>query len=669
MSFAPVRPAQIDFSDPAAPQSIDGGDTYPARHLALQQAQHVYLRGSGLPRRWAGRARFTVLETGFGLGDNFLATWQAWRDDPQRCTQLWFIAVERHPPSAADLARAHQGSHLPGLAQQLRERWPPATPDLHRVDFDAGRVHLLLLWADLRRALPEIVAQVDAFYLGGLAPSLNATMWDDSALRRLHRLAAPASSLATSSVDAPVHAALRTAGFELNLAPGFAHAPHMTIGRFVPRQLPSLPPGRLPRGGGDALVVGAGLAGAAVAHALAAQGMTVTVLDQHDQPSQEASGNPAGLYHGIVHGQDGPHARWLRAASLWAHAQYQPWVAQGLIEGQAAGLLRAERELDLMGMRRLLERQKLPADWVQALDLDEARVRSGTTWRAPAWYYPRAGWVSPPMLVRHCLGRSGIEWRGGRRVARLRALGEQWQALAEDGTVLASAGCLILANSAQAMSLLAPVLGAGFADVFHTPTAWLQTTRQPAWRMSRGQISLWSRARRVLPLPIAGNGYALSLPKSGAMSGGLMFGASAQWDDDEPQPRDSDHIENLAILGRLTGWRAAPRDATRALLGRVGWRMQTPDRLPWLGPVPTPQVSDSARSDQARFIARVPGLYLFTGLGARGLTHAPLAAELLASWITGAPMSAPASLVDALDVARLSVKAAVHAQRLRLNQS
>ena len=36
--------------------------------------------GNGLPGRWAGRDRFVVLETGFGLGLNFLATWRAWRE-------------------------------------------------------------------------------------------------------------------------------------------------------------------------------------------------------------------------------------------------------------------------------------------------------------------------------------------------------------------------------------------------------------------------------------------------------------------------------------------------------------------------------------------------------------------------------------------------------------
>ena len=49
------------------------------------QARHVFLGGNGLPERWQGRDRFVVLETGFGLGNNFLATWAAWRSRSPRC--------------------------------------------------------------------------------------------------------------------------------------------------------------------------------------------------------------------------------------------------------------------------------------------------------------------------------------------------------------------------------------------------------------------------------------------------------------------------------------------------------------------------------------------------------------------------------------------------------
>jgi tRNA 5-methylaminomethyl-2-thiouridine biosynthesis bifunctional protein len=106
----PIEPAAIDFGAGAGPgsaRSITYGDIYhPAAAAAGAQARHVFLGGNGLPQRWRGRARFVVAETGFGLGHNFLATLAAWRADPRRCARLHYLAVDLHPPSRADLARA-----------------------------------------------------------------------------------------------------------------------------------------------------------------------------------------------------------------------------------------------------------------------------------------------------------------------------------------------------------------------------------------------------------------------------------------------------------------------------------------------------------------------------------------------------------------------------------
>ena len=168
MSFGPVATGTLDFDEDGTPRSPDYGDVYHARAGAWAQAEHVFLRGNGLPQRWQGRRRFTVLETGFGLGNNFLATWQAWRLSPQRPERLDFISVEKHPLRRDDLARAHRGRHSPEaqpLVDALLAAWPPLTPDIHTLLFDGGRVRLLLVFADIADAVPELVAGVDAFFL------------------------------------------------------------------------------------------------------------------------------------------------------------------------------------------------------------------------------------------------------------------------------------------------------------------------------------------------------------------------------------------------------------------------------------------------------------------------------------------------------------------------
>ncbi|HEX2012572.1 MAG TPA: tRNA (5-methylaminomethyl-2-thiouridine)(34)-methyltransferase MnmD, partial [Roseateles sp.] len=405
MKTQPILPARVDFSDNAVPRSPHYGDVYHARAGAFAQARHVFLGGNGLPGRWAGRTRFVILETGFGLGNNFLASWATWRDDPARCERLVFISIEKHPLTRTDLARAHAGSPEPELAAQLQRAWPPLTPNLHALDFEDGRVRLLLALGDARDWLAELVAEVDAFYLDGFSPALNPDIWDRYTLKSLGRLAAPDATAATWSTAPQVHEHLRGAGFEVEKRPGFAKKGRMTVARFAPRHRVQRPAGREPLAAGarTVLVIGAGLAGAACAWALQRQGLAVTVLDARTAPAQGASGNPGGLFHGTFNPGDGPHARLNRAAALACQRSLAalpplPWLQQGL--------LRLETSHELAWMRARLAEQGLPDDYLQVLDAAEAAALSGLPLTQPAWFYPGGGALPPADYVQALLKAS-----------------------------------------------------------------------------------------------------------------------------------------------------------------------------------------------------------------------------------------------------------------------
>ena len=80
----PIVPGEIAFSENGIPASPAYGDVYHSADGGLQQARNVFLQGCALPSAWQGASRFVILETGFGLGLNFLATWQAYRERPGR---------------------------------------------------------------------------------------------------------------------------------------------------------------------------------------------------------------------------------------------------------------------------------------------------------------------------------------------------------------------------------------------------------------------------------------------------------------------------------------------------------------------------------------------------------------------------------------------------------
>ena len=632
MKTEPIRPAQIDFSSgmPAAPAF---GDVYHPRIGALAQAQHVFLHGNQLPQRWRGRRRFVIVETGFGLGNNFLASWDAWRGDVQRCEQLVFVSVERHPPRTADLRRAHEGSPLPELAEQLVHAWPPLTPNLHALDFEGGRITLLLALGDVAAVLRSLRGSADAFFLDGFAPARNPDMWQPRVLKALGRMAAPGATLATWSAARDLRAGLTAAGFEVQLGQGIGGKRDITLARFAPRFQPLVrPSGAVPEAT-EAVVIGAGLAGSFAAQALAQAGLAVTVLERHAAPAQETSGNPGGLFHGTVNADDGPHARLLRAAALHAQVQYALALAAG-VPGWVQGLLRLdEPSSGLPRMAALLARQGLPSDYVQALDGVAASALAGVPLLRPAWFYPGGGWMAPGPLAAHALTGDRVRFVGGVSAARLQRVGEIWQVLDAEGRLLAAAPVVVLAHATSAAALLQN-LGHAVWPLQHT----------------RGQVTHWAGATPLL-MPVAGDGYAIPLP------GGLLCGATREVEDPgEPALREADHRFNIERLRRLCGL-GAPSDPAR-WLGRTGWRLHAHDGLPVAGALPLPAWPEGTRADQARLLPREKGLFVLTALGARGLTLAPLLGRLVAAMATGMPWPLEQDLADAIDPARWRVRAA-----------
>jgi tRNA 5-methylaminomethyl-2-thiouridine biosynthesis bifunctional protein len=121
--------------------------------------------------------------------------------------------------------------------------------------------------------------------------------------------------------------------------------------------------------------------------------------------------------------------------------------------------------------------------------------------------------------------------------------------------------------------------------------------------------------------------------------------------DEETGVREEDHRRNLeALATAVPQWREMLTAIDPgSLKGRVGYRCATPDYLPIVGAVPDYEaflhtyrgLRKNAKQTIAARGPYMPGLYLTTGHGSRGLTSTPLAAQVLASQICGeaAPLS------------------------------
>jgi len=639
----PILPARLERSPEGLLYSSGFGDFYHSRDDALGQAHEVFLAGNELPQRWRGRERFTIVETGFGAGLNFLATWAAWREDARRSTRLHFVSCELHPFTREDLALIHAAwPDLATLAAELRAQWPVLAPGLHRLNLDDGRVTLTLHLGDAAEGLARIDARADALYLDGFAPAKNPALWSERIFHLLAGLAAPGATLATWSVAGEVREGLRRAGFATEKAPGFGTKWQMLRGRLAREPRPLCAP-LADTAGRHALVIGAGLAGCTVAERLAERGWAVELIDRAPAPASGASGNLAGVLRPLPSLDDNLMSRLTRAGSLYAWRRIHQLQARGLaLHADDCGVLHLGRDTaQEVKMRAVVERLALPTDHLRFVGVDEAAELAGCAVANGGWWFAGSGWVQPPSLCAASLEAAGGRVRGhfGQTVARLGYCGGAWHAHGPDGRTIASAPVAILAP------------GTGIAG--------FEQARLPVVS-ARGQVSHLPAVADSAPRVVVCRGGYVSPAVDGLRCAGATFAV----DDPDPGLRPEDHTENLQRLAAmLPGFAAAVgADLDPARLGgRVGFRPASPDRLPMIGALPLPAPAALADATPARRLdelARHPGLYALSGYSARGLVWSALAAELLASALEGDPAPLERDLLDAIDPARFVLRPA-----------
>lgn len=211
----------IDWLPDGTPYSPRYGDRYRSELGGLAQSREVFLHGCGLPAAWAGQPQWCILETGFGLGLNFLVTWQAWKADSQRPRMLHVVATEAHPASAADVLRA-ASSHpeLIPLAEQLQAQLWGLLPGLHRLVFEDGRLLLTLCIGDSAAVLRGQHLLADTVYLDGFSPAKNPGMWDMGAFKAVARCCRRGTRIASWTVARVVLDGLAQCGFVVQKTPG-----------------------------------------------------------------------------------------------------------------------------------------------------------------------------------------------------------------------------------------------------------------------------------------------------------------------------------------------------------------------------------------------------------------------------------------------------------------
>ncbi|QLF92502.1 bifunctional tRNA (5-methylaminomethyl-2-thiouridine)(34)-methyltransferase MnmD/FAD-dependent 5-carboxymethylaminomethyl-2-thiouridine(34) oxidoreductase MnmC [Pseudomonas sp. ABC1] len=633
----PLQHADLDWDENGQPQSRQYGDVYFSRQSGMEETRHVFLEQNRLPERFAalssGRS-LVIGETGFGTGLNFLCAWQLFEETASADTRLHFISTEKHPLTQEDLARAMAlWPSLSALSSQLLAQYTAVHTGFQHFILGSGRITLTLLVGDVLESLPQLDAQVDAWFLDGFAPAKNPDMWQPELFRQLARLSAPTATLGTFTSAGFVRRGLIEAGFAMKRAPGFGHKREILQGNFT--GLPATAykpwyarPDHQPQER-HAIVIGAGMAGCSSAFSLARRGWRVTLIDRHADIAQEASGNPQGVLYLKLSAHGTALSRLIVSGFGYTRRLLQH--LQKGVEWDDCGVLQLGFD-DKESARQQALAQHFPTSLLQLLEQNTAEQACGVGLHSGGLFFPEAGWVHPPALCQWLASHPGIERVMQRQALHLRHQAGEWQVL-ENNEPIAKAPVVILAGAAECVRF--------------NQTDWLPLKR------IRGQITRLpaNEQSRDLKCVICAEGYVAP-----ERNGEHTLGASFNFQRHDNEPSQEEHASNLSMLEEISSdlhQRLAPRLSN--LEGRASLRCTSSDYLPLVGPVADAEAFRHAYASLLKNARQTPdqacpwnqGLYVNTAHGSRGLISAPLSGELLAAWIDNEPLPLPREIAEA----------------------
>ena len=667
---APLAIPDLEWRDGCA-WSREHGDPYASRAGARAEREHVFLRGNGFGAagdadagRWAGAARTTWGELGFGAGITFTCAWAAFRRHAPSDAQLDWVSTEHAPLDPGDLVRAALADPaMAGLEPSVRALaavLPPRVPGIHRRVLDGGRVRLTILLGDVLDHLGDVPFIADAWCLDGFAPARNPRMWSTEALALVAAHAGAGTTLATYAAASAVGDRLAGAGFRVQRRDGALGKREMIVADLAPdgatvgtrgagsglRPWFRVPP---PVGGARrGVVIGAGLAGAAAARALAERGMRVDVVDARG-PATGASAAPRAVLAPHLASWQSPQARVVAQAFLLARATMERIGAPM----EPCGLLHPMPTDEDMAHRAALAEWGWPAGSLEVVDAAiAARIAGTPVGRTeepmPAVHVPWAAVTRPAETVRAALAHAGIEVHGHAPVARLERRDGHWLTVIEDGRSI-EADVVVLATAGIPAGAIPGMPEPLAADAM--PSVPMDATR--------GQLSIleFPACPAVPQAVVSANGFVMP-PDAGAICCGATFERERL--DAPAAPRDD--AMNLGHAERLVPALAGDPPVRRGAW--AGVRTSVHDHCPVIGPVPADlafrqafaRLAHGPLADAWPDAPVVPGLFATLAHGSRGTATAFLAAELIADMVSGSPRCVGDGLLAAVLPQRFLVR-------------
>lgn len=210
----------------------DFDDVYFSIEGGLEETRHVFLTGNHLPEAFRNKDHFTIIETGFGTGLNFLATWQMLEQEAPNLN-LHYISVEKFPLFPAVFKTAlTEYPELEKYKKILNDAYPRLIQNEINTISIQQNIQLTLLLGDVSKVLSKSPQKADAWFLDGFTPSKNPEMWQGSLYKEMAILSHPKTTFSSFTAAGIVRRGLKSEGFDVHRIKGYGHKRHMIQGQY-----------------------------------------------------------------------------------------------------------------------------------------------------------------------------------------------------------------------------------------------------------------------------------------------------------------------------------------------------------------------------------------------------------------------------------------------------
>jgi tRNA 5-methylaminomethyl-2-thiouridine biosynthesis bifunctional protein len=381
-----------------------------------------------------------------------------------------------------------------------------------------------------------------------------------------------------------------------------------------------------------AIVIGGGIAGCSVAHALALRGIKVTLFERHESIASQASGNPQAMLYPRLSGDDDA-SRFALDSYLYSLTFFKS-LNLSPAEINICGMLQLGFNSRELARIQKVAVQNYSEEILKYVTAIEASSIAGITLNHDALYYPGAAWVNPQQICKRLTEHENISVKTLTSVSNILKNNDLFEIYSNE-ILIEKSDIAIIANANDAQHL----------DInLHLKT-----------QAVRGQVSFIEATNESNQLKsiICSDGYL-----SPTTNYQHCLGATFSVDNLDTLLDEEDHQANLL---RLKSFSLPLYENLKNNIkgGRVSFRCTSFDYFPLVGKLLD---NNMLKAKPPRLNAKpeslpwVNGLFINVAHGSRGFTSAPFCAELLAQMICNEPISMNIKLASLLNPNRFILR-------------